>query len=121
MMKPRFPHLPPVLAPEKLVLHCGDHAPTRTSIAHQPVAKLAFGAARPPHLLLAPTTTAMPHAGCHAPAPGGPTMQLALDLRVQAQLAPPVPGSTQHAPAECSPSPHSRGVSPAHTRGWLPA
>src|SRR6266566_5573506 len=124
-MKPRFPHVPPVPSPGKFALHSGDHVPTRMSIAPQPTARLSPShlqySARPPHLLLALRTTRAPLAGCHAPALSAPTMRPAVAPEVLAPLARPAPGSTQHAPAGCSPSPHWRPGPPAHTRGWSPA
>src|SRR5712692_2981840 len=121
-MKSRFPHLPSVPAPGKFALHSSAQVSTRTSIAPHQTARLSLGAARPPHLQLALRTTRAPRAGCHAPALSAPTTRLAVAPRVLAPLAPPMPGSTPHAPAGCSPSPHQqRPGSPAHTRGWSPA
>src|SRR6266571_7351980 len=119
-MKPRFPHLPPAPAPGKFALHSSDHASTRTSTVPHPTARLSPGAARPPHLLLALRTTRVPLAGCHVPALSGPTTHLVVDHRVLAPLAQPTPGSTQHAPAGCSPSPHLLQEPLAQTRGWSP-
>src|SRR2546425_8740568 len=107
-MKPRYPHLPPVPAAGKFALHSSDQASTRTSTVPHQTARLSPGAARPPHLLLALATTRAPLAGCHVPALSGPTTHLAVDPRVLAPLARLMPGSTQHALAGCSPSPHSR-------------
>src|SRR6266702_1221092 len=106
-MKSRFPHLPSVPAPGKFALHSSAQVSTRTSIAPHQTARLSLGAARPPHLQLALSA---------------PTTRLAVAPRVLAPLAPPMPGSTPHVPAGCSPSPHQqRRGSPAHTRGWSPA
>src|SRR6266487_5255437 len=103
---PRFPHVPPEPAPETFALHSNNHAPPKTSPVPHQTARLSLGAARPPHLQLALRTTRAPRAGCHAPALSAPTTRLAVGHRVLAPLAPPMPGSTPHAPAGCSPSPH---------------
>src|SRR5437870_13793220 len=112
-----LPHLPSMLAPRKFALHSSDHASTRTSIVLHPTARLSPSAARPPHLLLALTTTATPHAGCHALALSGPTTRLAVAPRVLAPLAPQAAGSKQRAPAGYFPFLHLRPGPPAHTRG----
>src|SRR6266513_6392099 len=117
----RRPHLPPVPAPGKFVLHSSDQVSTKTYTAPPPTARPSPGAARSPHLLLALTTTARPLAGYHAPALSAPTMQLALGHLSQSPHPPQVAGSTQHAPAGCLPFPHWRPGPPAHTRGWSPS
>src|SRR2546421_23356 len=107
-MKPRFPHLPPAPAAGKFVLHSSGQVSTRTSTVPHRTARLSPGAARTPHLLLVLRTTRAPLAGCHVPALSDPTTPLAVDPRVLAPLARPMPGSTQHALSGCFPSPHSR-------------
>src|SRR5258706_2926288 len=119
-MKPRFPHVPPVPAPGTFALHSGNHVPTRTSTAYQPTARRSLGAARPPHLLLALRTTAMPHASCHAPALTALTTRLAGVLLVRAPLAPQAADNRQHAPGVCSPSLRWLREPPAHTPGSSP-
>src|SRR6266568_9549891 len=107
-MKPPFSHLPPAPAAETFALHSSDHVSTRTSTVPHRTARLSAGADRPPHLLLALATTRAPLAGCHVLALSGPTTRLAVAPRVLVPLARPMPGSTQHALAGCSPSPHLR-------------
>src|SRR5260221_8900048 len=71
----------------------------------------------PPHPQLALTTTATRLAGCHAPAPGGPTTQLAVGLQPPPPYPPQVAGSRVHGLAGCFPSPRWQPGPPAHTRG----
>src|SRR5690242_18480896 len=117
----RHPHLPPEHAPGNFALHSSTHASTRTYAVPRTNVGLSPGAAPPPHLQLALTTTVTLLASCHILALSASAIRLAAAPLALAPLALLAPGSALHVPAGSFPFPQRRLEPPTHRHGSSPA